>query len=281
MKFSRRTMLKTSLAAGTVAAFHENPILAAQKEAGEVRIVHLGGDYWHNGMMQERNIRGIFGNTPANWRLFFAQTARAVTPEVLAQTDLFMVSRYAGPDTQGFSTDEMVEHRPEPTPFMTDELEDALVANVNRGMGLMSLHCSVWNGEKKKFMELIGVEKPYMHTKVQPTLLHDLNPDHPITKDVSESMFGDDEIFSADLIPGKSEVLFRLRGEEQPQDKAGGWAREEGAGRVVTLLPGHQADPYHDSSYKEILWRSIHWAMKKDIPPSDFARERNYKTFKK
>lgn len=281
MKVSRRNMLKTSLAAAAAATVTENPLLAAKKAPGEVHIVYLGGDYWHNGMMQERNIRGVFGNTPDNWRLFFAQTARVVTPEVLADTDLFMVCRYAGPDTQGFSTDEMVEHRPDSTPFMTDELEEAIIANVNRGMGLMSLHCSVWNGQKKRYMELVGVEKPYMHTKVQPALLHDLNPDHPITKGVKESMFGDDEIFSADLIPGKSTVLFKLKGEEQPQDKAGGWCREEGRGRVVSLLPGHQASPYHDSSYKEILWRSIHWAMRKDIPPSDFARERNYRTFKR
>ncbi len=278
MKYSRRGMITTSLAAA--AAVKSIPALAAPKAQGEVRIVYLGGDYWHNGMMQERNIRGIFGNTPANWHLSFAQTARAVTPRVLAETDLFMLCRYAGPDTQGFSTDEMIEHRPAPTPFMTDELEEAIISNVRRGMGFMSLHCGVWNGERKAYMTLIGVEKPYMHTKIQPTLLHDLDPAHPITKGVSESNFGDDEIFSADLIPGKSTVLFKLKGEEQPQDKAGGWCREEGKGRVVTLLPGHQANPYHDASYKEILWRSIHWAMKKDIPPSDFANERNYKTFK-
>ncbi len=271
-------MITTSLAAA--AAGKTLPALAAPKARDEVRIVYLGGDYWHNGMMQERNIRGIFGNTPANWHLYFPQTARAVTPEVLAGTDLFMLCRYAGPDTMGFTLDEMVEHRPAPTPFMTDELEAAIIANVRRGMGFMSLHCGVWNGERKAYMALIGVEKPYMHTKVQPTLLHDLNPDHPITAGVRESMFGDDEIFSADLIPGISTVLFKLKGEEQPQDKAGGWCRDEGKGRVVTLLPGHQADPYHDTSYKEILWRSVHWAMQRDIPPSDFANERNYKTFK-
>ena len=273
-------MIKTSLAVATGVVAVENPLLAA-KAPGEVRIVYLGGDYWHNGMMQERNIRGIFGNTPANWRLFFAQTARTVTPEVLADTDLFMLCRYAGEDTQGFSTDEMVEHRPDATPFMTDELETAIINNVNRGMGFISLHCGVWNGEKKLYMELIGVEKPYMHTKIQPTLLHDLNSNHPITKGVPESMFGDDEIFSADLIPGKSELLFKLKGEEQPQDKAGGWCHDQGKGRVVVLLPGHQANPYHDSSYKEILWRTVHWVMRKDIPRSDFAEERNYKTFKR
>ena len=59
-------MLKTSIAAAAAAVVAENLILAAKKEAGEVRIVYLGGDYWHNGMMQERNIRGVFGNTPPN-----------------------------------------------------------------------------------------------------------------------------------------------------------------------------------------------------------------------
>ncbi|MHB9028844.1 MAG: hypothetical protein ACYC9O_08755, partial [Candidatus Latescibacterota bacterium] len=161
MKYSRRGMITTSLA--TAIAFKPIRALAEPKAPGEKRIVYLGGDYWHNGMMQERNIRGILGNTPANWRLSFPQTARAVTPKVLSDTDLFMLCRYAGPDTQGFSTDEMIEHRPDPTPFMTDELEEAIISNVRRGMGFMSLHCGVWNGERKAYMALIGVEKPYMH----------------------------------------------------------------------------------------------------------------------
>ena len=38
-----------------------------------------------------------------------------------------------------------------------------------------------------------------MHTKIQPALLHKLNPNHPITKGVEPDNLGGDEIFSADL----------------------------------------------------------------------------------
>ncbi len=200
----------------------------------------------------------------------FAQSSQFVTPESLALADLFVVARYAGPDSLGFAPDRYVEERPGGAPWMTDEQQDALVDNVNnRGMGLISVHCSIWNPERAKWLELIGAEKPYMHTKVQPTLLHQLNQNHPITAGIEEFNFGDDEIFSADLIPGKSEVLFNLKGEEQPIDKPGGWCRETGKGRVVALLPGHIPSPYMKAGYKEIMWRSAHWAMKKDIPAAD------------
>ena len=118
----------------------------------------------------------------------------------------------------GFSGDEVVEKRMEELPFLTDEREQAIIDNVKRGMGMLAMHCTVWNGERPKFMELLGVDKPYMHTKVQPALIHKLNQDHPITRGLESSKIVEDEIFSADLTPGRSTTLFNLQGDEQPID---------------------------------------------------------------
>lgn len=283
-KFSRRNMLKTGAAALATTAASAGAAFAEWKMPGETRVIYQGGDFYHNPVTQEQMWRRVL--SPAGWRLLFAQDINFITPEVLAKTDLFILCRYAS-DTQSdnlilpWTNERFVEERPKSVDFMSDELEDAIVDNVtNRGMGLLSIHCSVWNGKKKKYMELVGVEKPYMHTKVQPTLLHDLNPTHPITKGIPENMFGDDEIFSADLIPGKSEVLFKLKGEEQPQDKAGGWCHEAGKGRVVTLLPGHTPGPYMSKTFKEIMWRSAFWAIRLDIPPATHIVANGYQPSK-
>ena len=75
----------------------------------------------------------------------------------------------------------------------------------------------------------------------------------------------------ADLTPGASEVLFNLKGEEQPTDRAGGWCRTEGKGRIAVLLPGHNPQPFHSGSFKEIMWRTAHWAMGRAIPSRDFT----------
>jgi len=274
---SRRAALKAGVGTVAAALAPASGSFAAYKAPGEVRAVFLGGDFYHNGVTQEQTFRRVFGIT--DWRLMFAQDSAFVTPELLEKTDLFVMTRYMT-DTQktnfslGFSPDQIVENRATPSYFMTDELESAIISNVERGMGLLSLHCSIWNPNKRHYLDLLGVEKPVMHTKVQPTLAHKLNPDHPITRGIGEFSIGDDEIFSAVMKDGaKNTSLFNLKGDEQPVDILGGWCRESGRGRVVSLLPGHTTDPYVKQPYRTILWNAAHWAMNKDIPPSPHIKE--------
>lgn len=274
---SRRSILKMSfgtVAAATVAA---SEAFGAFKAPGEVRVVFLGGDFYHNPITQEQTFRRVFGVT--DWRLMFVQDSAFVTPELLEKTDLFVMTRYMT-DTQktnfslGFSPDQIVEHRAAPSYFMTEELENTIIANVERGMGLMSLHCSIWNGNKRRYMDLLGVEKPVMHTKVQPTLVHELNENHPITSGIKEFSIGDDEIFSAVMKEDADYTpLLKLKGDEQPVDILGGWCRDAGNGRVVSLLPGHTTGPYVQQSYRKILWNAAHWTMKKIIPASPHIKQ--------
>ncbi|MFB3776250.1 MAG: ThuA domain-containing protein [Bryobacteraceae bacterium] len=113
---------------------------------------------------------------------------------------------------------------------------------------------------------------PIMHTKVQPAHIHQLNLSHPITQRPKPFDIGDDEIFNAELKPGQSTLLFRTSGEEEKVDAVGGWCREEGKGRAVVLLPGHIPTLYMVESYKKILWRSAHWALKGPMGPEDHIK---------
>ena len=266
-KSTRRSMLKTWLASLTATAISPNPLCAAKKQPGETRVIFLVGDYWHNGVTQEKNWRHVLG--PAGWRLMFAQASHFVTPEALAEADLFVVARYAKTNSLGWAPDRVVENRLDEVPFLTEEREQAVIENVQRGMGLLAMHCSIWHQGRDKFLDLLGVKEPHMHTKVQPALLHKLNRNHPITKGIEPCKIAEDEIFSADLISGRSVPLFNLKGDEQPIDTTGGWCHEYGSGRVVVLLPGHNPHPFHKKSFKEIMWRSAYWAMKRDIQPCD------------
>lgn len=273
---SRRSVL-TAGAAALAAGSLPSASSAAWKAPGETRVIYQGGDFWHNPVMQEIAWRRALD--PAGWRLLFAPAVESLTPEVLSQTDLLILCRYgtvtdehwnlsSGNMTLGFTTDRFVENRPTPPSFMSDELETAIIANVRRGMGLLAVHCTVWNGERPRFMELLGVKKPVMHTIVQPARIHNLNANHPITKGIQPFDIGDDEIFNAEMMPGKYELLFNTSGDEQKITAFGGWCREEGKGRVVALLPGHLPGPYMQVPYNEIMWRAAHWALRKEIPPS-------------
>ncbi len=271
----QRTMSRRRLfaAAGGIAALGAaGEAWSAPKAPGEVRALFLLGDYFHNPITQEKNWQDVLRHT--GWRLRFAQSVKFVTPEVLAGTDLFVAAHYAKANSLGWSGEELVERREDEEFFLTDEREEAIITNVRRGMGFLAMHCTVWNGERPRFMDLLGVEKPYMHTKVQPTLLHALNPDHPVSRGIAPARLGEDEIFRADLIPGRTTPLFNLKGEEQPIDITGGWCHDFGEGRVVVMLPGHTPDPFHAGSFKTLMWRAAYWAMKRDIPDRTFENGR-------
>jgi type 1 glutamine amidotransferase len=266
---SRRAVINTALAALTGAALASSPA-AAQKAPGETRVLFLVGDYYHNGAMQEYAWRSVLKNT--GWRLMFAQEPSFITPEVMASADLYVMGRYAT-STQpsnislGWSPDKIVEKRPAPEVFMTPEHEAMLVKNVRRGMGLINMHCGVWNPESRQYLDLLGVEKPVMHGPVVAAHIFELNAEHPITKGLQPFNIGIDEVFDAVMKPGASTQLFRSRQDEPARNAIGGWCRQEGEGRVVALMPGHTTGPYGSKQFLDMMWRSAHWALKREVVP--------------
>jgi type 1 glutamine amidotransferase len=261
---SRRVFL-TGSAAGLASAAQ------SRKKPGETRVLFLLGDYYHNPAMQEYAWRKVL--KPTGWRLMFAQAPSFITPDVMGAADLYVLCRYST-STQptnislGWSPDKIVEERPTPDVFMTPEHEAMLVANVRRGMGLVAVHCAVWNPDNRRYLDLLGVEKPVMHGPVVPAHVFDLNREHPITKGIEPFEIGIDEVFDAVMKPGQSTQLFRTSQEAPKRNAIGGWCREEGSGRVVALLPGHTTGPYGARQFLDMMWRSAHWALKRDVPPA-------------
>ena len=262
-RLSRRSMLSAGLAIAPGLAL-------AQKKPGETRVLFLLGDYYHNPAMQEYAWRNVLKAT--GWRLMFAQAPSFITPDVMGAADLYVLCRYAT-STQptnislGWSPDKIVEARPEPDVFMTPEHEAMLVRNVRRGMGLVAMHCAVWNPDSRQYLDLLGVEKPVMHGPVVAARIFDLNPEHPITKGIQPFNIGIDEVFDAVMKPGQHTQLFRSSQEQPKRNAIGGWCREEVSGRVVALLPGHTTGPYGSRQFLDMMWRSAHWALKREIPP--------------
>ena len=270
-KITRRNILKAGVTSLAATAAGVNPLHAGPKQPGETRVIFLVGDIWHNPVMQEHYWRRTLAST--GWRLLFAQSAAFITPAVLKDADLFVFCRYAGGDSLGWDPSKMVEDRTTSGYFMSEEHEEAIIENVNRGMGIIATHCSVVQPKRTKYLTLLGIEKYIPHTKVQPAHIHNLNQNHPITKGIEAFDIDDDEIFDAVMIEGQSTPLFNTSGEEEKIDAHGGWCREEGKGRVVALLPGHIPTPYMKGSYRKIMWRSAYWAMKKNIPSDDHLKD--------
>ncbi|HSW48918.1 MAG TPA: ThuA domain-containing protein [Bryobacteraceae bacterium] len=266
---SRRSALRAGLAA--VAAGGMLPAARSQQGSRPARVLFLVGDYYHNPAMQETAWRKVLGTT--GWRLMFAQEPSFITPEVMASADLYVMGRYST-DTQpvnislGWSPDKIVEKRPAPEDFMSPQHEELIAKNVRRGMGLIAMHCAIWNPKSRLYLDVLGVDKPIMHGPVVTANMHGLNQDHPITKGIPEFSIGIDEVFDAVMKPGQHVPLYRAKQDAPARDAIGAWCRQEGEGRVVALLAGHTTGPYGSRQFQEIMWRSAHWALKRDIPPA-------------
>ena len=265
---NRRSILSAglaSLAAGFSTATDTWAALKP-KAKGETKVVYLGGDQLHNGMGQVQALRGVFG--PAGWRFMWTHDARHVTPKLISDADLLIITRWGG-GIEGWSPDPVTEVGQPSDGYMSDELEDAIIDNVvNRGMGFMGLHCTIWTPDKKKFTDMMGI-KPMMHGPVQTVRLHNFNQKHPISQGIEDYDLALDENFGVELIDPKAVPLYESTGHDDKRHDVAGWCIEQGKGRVVGLAAGHTHTAWRDPDYRKLYWRGAHWAMKKDIPSQD------------
>ena len=268
-KTTRRRIIKTGLASLVSTAIVPTKTQAAlpkdirPKADGETKVVFLGGDVLHNFSAQEPAIRRMCEQ--AGWRVQTVQDARFVTPELIHDADLLIIQRWMG-SLPGWVQGPIFEEAPPQDGYMSDELADAIVDNVkNRGMGFMSLHCTIWSWRKPKFMELLGVN-PIIHGPLQIVCLHNFNQKHPITRGMKNFDIPLDENFGAEIIDEKVTPLYETTGYTDKRHDYGGWCLDQGKGRVVGFLAGHTYFAYQDPNYLPLLWRGAHWAMKRKIP---------------
>ena len=157
------------------------------------------------------------------------------------------------------------------SPLWIDENVKAIIDNVrSRGMGFMALHCTI-ACNNRNITDLLDIE-PIMHNEIQPVWVGELNSQHPITKGIGKFFINLDEQFAAVIKSQSTITLFKTTAIHDKRIAVGGWCLESGNGRVVGLLPGHTEWPYRVREYQDILWRSAHWAMKRDIPPYPGAK---------
>jgi type 1 glutamine amidotransferase len=264
---SRRDILKAGIA-GVPATALMTGASAKEAQAAENRkritVVVIMGDYWHNPISREMNLRGILGKM--DWRILFTSHSEFLTSEVIGEADLLITQRWNGSKgyTLGFSPEGLVDSRPPDVPYMTAEQEDAIIDNIrNRGMGFLSLHCAFWNA-RPKIKEMLGHEQGF-HPHVQSVLIKKFNQEHPITRGM-EPWAEDDEQFFAKILNPDHTILFYSEGTRDHRETVSGWCFGYGKGRVVQLLPGHTEFVWQHPKYQELILRASLWLLRKPIP---------------
>lgn len=260
----RRAFLQTGAVAITAASLIGTAQAALKpKAADEIKVVCVMGA--NSPVAQETSIRSILGGRK-NWRLIFVRASKFFTPELIKDADLLITARGAGRDPLSFSAEPLVDSVTQGDLFWTKEQVAAIVDNVTkRGMGFLALHETVECGNRdiENLLDLAHQES----FEIQPIWTHDINKDHAITKGIKPFYFNIDLQYCPVIKSEKTVALFQTSAVHDKREALGGWCLENDNGRVVVLLPGHTEWTYRAPEYQEILWRSAHWAVKRDITP--------------
>lgn len=266
---TRRTAIKVGLASIASAAILTSeghsalPEEIPPKKPGETKAVFLGGDVLHNFMAQEPALRRICERM--GMKFYAIHDSRYLTPAFISDADILMIERWDG-SQPGWIPGPVYGEAPPSDDFLTEELADAIIDNVvNRGMGFLSIHCMISCAfTRQKIQDFLGVNG-IIHGPVQPVLVHNFNPAHPITKGMEPFTLGLDENFGAEIVRKDVTPLFETTGSWDKRTDYGGWCLDQGRGRVAGLTAGHTYFAYRDPNYLILFSRSIQWALKREV----------------
>lgn len=127
--------------------------------------------------------------------------------------------------------------------MFNDEQREALIDNVvNRGMGFMSIHCTVLWAFNDNIRKLFGV-RSFIHGPIQPVRLHNFNQNHPITRGMEDCALPLDENFGMAVEDQSIALLFesnRYRRQEARHRRVGCRARQGAGVRDASGTHGHR-----------------------------------------
>ena len=153
---------------------------------------------------------------------------------------------------------------------ISDEARADFIAMLEKGKGLVVLHhafCSydIW----PEYVKIAGGRFhhfPWMKDGIEQTPSKfaqniELNikiedPNHPITKGISDFPLIDEVYSITELLPGVHPLLST---NHQKSDPLVCWTNQYGKSRVVTLTLGHDRQTWENPTFIEILSRSILW----------------------
>lgn len=149
---------------------------------------------------------------------------------------------------------------------ISDKSKRDLVALFDAGKPLLALHHSVANYQEwPESLQILGGRYPLGEIKDRPaaTFKHDVqvpvhivNPQHPITKFMSDFTIHDETYKNMILVEGTTPLLTT---DEPTSDKLIGWTHRYRNAQVVYLQGGHDRHAYANPNYARLVIQSIRW----------------------
>lgn len=140
------------------------------------------------------------------------------------------------------------------SPWVTPEVEAAFAAYVRRGGGLLAVHSGTVCRETQTLRALIGGAFD-QHPKQCPVTVEP-QPGHLLAAGVSAFTETDEHYFMHFDAPDAA-VFLTTTSEHGTQPA--GWIRQEGAGRVCVLTPGHNLPVWLQPDFQTLLHNALVW----------------------
>jgi len=149
-----------------------------------------------------------------------------------------------------------------------DEVDDTIVervhARVLEGMGLIVLHSGHFS---KIFQKLMGTTcNLKWREDGQGATLWNVNPSHPITAGIGESIeLEQEEMYGEHFdVPAPDELIF-ITGYPNEEVFRGGLTYRRGNGKVFYFQPGHETyASYYNEKVQRVIKNAIYWSASKD-----------------
>jgi type 1 glutamine amidotransferase len=147
--------------------------------------------------------------------------------------------------------------------WMTPRVEEAFVAWVAQGGGLLALHSGTADYQETPALRALLGGVFVRHPAQCPVSVTPL-PGHPLTEGSVPFTLRDEHYHMA---MGEAAVDVFVTTTSSHGEQPGGWTRSEGRGRVAVLTPGHNVDVWLHPSYQALVLNALRW-----VAPGEQAR---------
>ncbi|WZO99550.1 ThuA domain-containing protein [Isosphaeraceae bacterium EP7] len=266
MPFARVMALSVFLAFAGIC-----PAYAQKKAPDGAKVLMLsGGARQHHGYRDQAFYLANLLEDTGRFQVTIAEDAEILVTPALGKYDALI----------------MMTDRRDPEFKLTLPQQHALLDYVKAGHGYVSLHggdnaAPDWVPEWREMLggvfshDTQGGKYPDSKTRKGQYRIKIANPDHPVTKGLTDFDLSDELYYKLQLVPGGIQPLATTEFEGQAWPVA--WVREYGKGRVFHTPLGHRdfgpgkADPLHTPEFARLLVQGLTWTVD-SLPKPTAAR---------
>lgn len=205
-----------------------------------MRALVLCDDRWHPAHTPRAGLEPLGA---AGWSLDWIEQADEWSPERMAEYPVVI-----------FTKSNNVSHT-DWTPWATPAMQAAFVDYVRSGHGLVVIHSGVASYDEEPVLRALMGGAFRSHPAQCPVTVEP-HAGHPLVAG-SAAFTCTDEHYMMDLDDTTADVFLTTRSEHGTQP--GGWTRQEGAGRVCVLTPGHNLPVWLEPAYQTLIRNALHW----------------------